>query len=100
MAWILWLLGYPNQALKKIQETQILVQELAHPYSIAYVLSHTSMIHQFRREGHAAQERAEAAMALAADQGFPFFLAMGTLLRGWALAEQGREEEGIAQLQQ
>ena len=57
-------------------------------------------LHQFRREGQAAQERAEAAITLAAEQGFSFWLALGTLLRGWALAEQGQGEEGIAQIRQ
>jgi predicted ATPase len=32
------------------------------------------------------------------EQGFPFFSALGTILRGWALAEQGQREEGIAQM--
>ncbi|MBS1252652.1 MAG: hypothetical protein MAG451_01693 [Anaerolineales bacterium] len=50
------------------------------------------------REGDAAQERAEAAIALSTEQGFPFFLTMGTILRGWALAEQGQREEGISQM--
>jgi len=56
------------------------------------------MVHQHRREGQAAQERAEALISLATEQGFPSWVAWGTALRGWALAEQGQEEEGIAQV--
>ena len=59
-----------------------------------------AMLHQFRREGQAAQEQAEAVIALSTEQGFPYWLAWGTILRGWALAEQGQEEEGIAQIRQ
>ncbi len=47
-----------------------------------------------------ARERAEEAITLSTDQGFPYWLANGTLLRGWALAEQGQVEEGIAQMHQ
>ena len=39
-------------------------------------------------------------IALCTDQGIPFFLAIGTILQGWALAEQGQGEEGIAQMHQ
>jgi len=39
-------------------------------------------------------------MTLATEQGFPYFLAAGTVMRGRTLAEQGRVEEGIAQMQQ
>jgi predicted ATPase len=39
-------------------------------------------------------------IALATEQGFVFDLAMGTILRGWALAEEGQGEEGIAQIRQ
>ena len=31
------------------------------------------------------------------EQGFTFYLAMGTILRGWALAAEGQGEAGIAQ---
>ena len=53
-----------------------------------------------RREGQAAQERAETLIALSREQGFPLWLAQGTILRGWALAEQGQGEEGISQIRQ
>jgi predicted ATPase len=39
-------------------------------------------------------------MTLATEQGFPHWLAGGTILRGWALAQQGEREEGMAQMQQ
>jgi predicted ATPase len=44
--------------------------------------------------------RAEAAISLSTEQGFPHWLVVGTFLRGWALAAQGQAEEGITQLQQ
>jgi predicted ATPase len=44
------------------------------------------------------QERAAALIALSTDQGFPFWGACGTILQGWALAEQGQSAEGIAQM--
>ena len=100
VAWSLWFLGYPDQALKSIQEALTLARELSHPFSLGFALVHAGVIHQLRREGQLAQERAEAAMALASEQGFPFWLAAGTYERGWALAEQGQEEEGIAQMRQ
>jgi len=43
---------------------------------------------------------AEEVITLSTDQGFPFWAAFGTRLRGSALAKQGQTEEGIAQMQQ
>src|SRR5262249_30770919 len=34
----------------------------------------------------------------ATEQGFSHFLALGTIKRGWALAEQGQGKEGISQI--
>ena len=75
-----------------------LAHELSHPFSLAQALTYASLLHQLRREGKAAQDGAEAVIALSTEQGFPFWLMQGTVLRGWALAEQGQGEEGIRQL--
>jgi predicted ATPase len=99
-AWALWFLGYPDQALRRYHETLTLVQGLSHPLSLIVALFCAALLHQYRREGQTAQERAEAVMALSAEQGFPDWLAWGTMMRGWALAEQGQEEEGITQIRQ
>jgi len=99
-ALVLWLLGYPDQALQRSHEAITLAQELSHPFSLSFALEFTAYLHQFRREWRLAQERAEAAIALAAEQGFAMRLSRAALLRGWALAEQGQGEEGIAQIRQ
>jgi TOMM system kinase/cyclase fusion protein len=104
----LWWLGYPDQALQRSHEALTLAQELAHPFSLAYALVFAAWLHQLRRDEHLTHERAEAILALAAEQGFAILVAWGTFLRGWALAErspepgagQGQREEGIVQMQQ
>jgi predicted ATPase len=60
----------------------------------------TGGLDQYRREEQAVQERAEAVIALSTEQGFPYWLALGSMLRGWALAEQGQGAEGISQLRE
>ncbi len=100
LAWTLWLLGYPDQALHRSHQALTLAQELSHPFSLAFALDFAAEIHRLRREGQAAQKRAEASITLSTERGFTVWLAAGTILRGWALAEQGQEEEGITQMHQ
>src|SRR5262249_27564947 len=99
-AWVLWLLGYPDQALKRSQEALNLAQKLSHPFSLAFALNFASLLHLYQGEGRVAQERGEALVKLSLDQGFAFYSAHGTILRGGALVEQGQEEVGIAQMHQ
>jgi predicted ATPase len=75
-----------------------LAHKLSHPFSLALTLYFTAEFHQRCGAVQAAQERAEAVITLCSEQGFPFWFAPGTILRGWALAEQGQEEEGVAQI--
>jgi predicted ATPase len=100
VACTLWHLGYPDYALKRSNEALTLARELSHPLSLALALSQTAMFHQFCREGEATQERAEAAITLSTEQGFLYWLAMGTILRGRVLAEQGQGEKGVIQMRQ
>jgi predicted ATPase len=99
-SWTLWLLGYPDQALQRCHEALTLAQELAHPFSLACTLYYAAVLQQFSREVQAVQARAERLVALATEQEFPVFNAIGTMLRGWALATQGQGEAGTAQLHQ
>jgi len=99
-AFTLWYLGYPEQALRSSDKSITLAQELSHPHSLALALHYAAWIHQYRHEGQATQQRAEELIALSNEQGFPFLGAWGIMYGGWALAQQGQEEEGIAQIRQ
>ncbi|MBI3757224.1 MAG: AAA family ATPase [Deltaproteobacteria bacterium] len=94
----LWMLGYPEQALRRSQEGLSLARDLSHPYSLEFALYFAAECHVLRRERQAAQDYAEEAITLAEEQGFTPFSAYGTIMRGWALTEQERVEEGIALL--
>jgi predicted ATPase len=99
-AHVLWHLGYPDQAMERMQEALALARELSHPFSLASALDHAAWLHQYRREERLTQEQAEADMVLSRERGFSFFLAHGTILRGWALMAQGRRAEGMTQMHQ
>ncbi len=99
-AWVLWLLGYSDQAMQRSHEARTWAQELSHPFSLAAALYFAARLHQHRREASLALEQAEAAVFLSTEQSIPEWLAVASILRGWALAEQGQAEEGIAQIQQ
>jgi predicted ATPase len=94
----LWLLGYPEQALARLHEALALAHELSHPYSLAFARLCAAIVSQLRRDVPAVHEQAEATVALATEQGFSFWEAVGTILRGWALAMQGQGEAGMAQV--
>ena len=96
----LWVLGYPDQALRGMEETLALARRLAHPFSLAQALHFSALLHQLRREPQAARAQAEAALALCTEQGFGLYGIWSLLPRGWAIAEQGEVTEGIAQIRQ
>jgi predicted ATPase len=67
---------------------------------MVYALNFAAIVHSLRREWQATHALTKAACALCAEQGFPFWLALGNILHGWALAEEGQTNEGIAQMRQ
>ena len=95
LAWTLWPLGYPDQAAVAMQQTLTLAEGGSHPFSLATALFFAAWLYQYRREIQVVQAHAEAAIAIAAEQRFPQWLAGGIVLRGWVLVAQGQAMEGI-----
>ena len=99
-AWTLWFLGQPDQALDRIQEALALARELSEPLSLAHALFFAAVLHQLRREEHMAQECTEATIAVSSEHGLALYQAMATIMRGWAMIGQGRQEKAIEQMRQ
>jgi predicted ATPase len=98
--YVLWLLGYPDQALTRSHAMLTYAQELQHALSLARALHNVMTLHKLRGEADVTQECAGAALAIMSEQGFEQNLATTTFTRGWALAAQGQHEEGITQMRQ
>ena len=99
LALALWHLGFPDKALKLNEETLELALSINQPFSLEYALHHTGWLHQHCRLGIETQAAADEQIRIAADQGFLFWHASGTLYAAGGLLLQGRLEQGIRLLQ-
>jgi class 3 adenylate cyclase/predicted ATPase len=97
-AFTLWMLGYPDQALRRSEEALTMAKELPNPANLINTLAFVANVHVFRRELSAALQRAEVTMEMSVEQTNPFFLGHGTVLHGWAQTAQGQSEDGIAEI--
>ena len=98
-AWCLWALGYPERALKMGTSAIELAREVNHPVALAHALDWMALIHRMRGERELTRERAEEAIALSADLGFPIYQGFGMAHRGWARAGSPSAADGVADVQ-
>jgi predicted ATPase len=96
---VLWLLGYPDQALRICADARRYAETSQHPFSDALARTISLRVHQLRGEAVVVARRADAAIALCEEHEFVHYLAMALILRGWATAQQGEFEKGIAEIQ-
>lgn len=94
-AWALWFLGYPDQALERMQEALILARELSEPHGLAHALFFAAILHQLRREEGKAREYANAAITVSGEHRLVLYQALATITLGWTLIDEGRETEAI-----
>ncbi|HET6468845.1 MAG TPA: adenylate/guanylate cyclase domain-containing protein [Geminicoccaceae bacterium] len=95
---VLTILGQPEEAEAAARDVPGHADELAHPVTSVVALAWGCMFRQLRREREDARAQADAAVALAAEQGFPLYRAAGTVVRGWTLVEGGALAEGVAEI--
>jgi adenylate cyclase len=63
-------------------------------------MAYDAMLQQFCGTRDAVEEQAAAVIAVSTEYGFPYYLAWGTILHGWAVAERGQVERGITQMRE
>lgn len=97
--WSLWSMGFPQQALEKIDNALTLAKELSHTNSLVAALYLATILHHLRGEVISVQQHAEAVMTLSQEQGLPIWTAFGTIYYGWALFKQGQTGKGIEFMQ-
>jgi predicted ATPase len=96
----LWALGYADQAQQRGQEALARAREVEHPPSLWVAECSAAMLCHCRRDVAGTRAYAEAAVALAAAQGFAHRVELGRILWGWALALQGDAAADVAHIRQ
>jgi predicted ATPase len=96
----LWMLGYPDRALRICAEARRYADTSKHPFSEAIAQTISLRVHQFRGEASLVAGLSNVAVTFCEAHGFVHYLAMAQILRGWATATQGEFEKGIAEIQE
>src|SRR5262249_6423908 len=86
---VLFCLGFPDQALGRSGAAIAEARRLTHPVSLATALAIGSMLVSLVGDNLALGERADQLVAIATEQGFPYWQAMGTIYRGWVKVNNG-----------
>ena len=95
---VLWLRGYPDQAVAVSESAHAIAVAQAQPLGLAFTLYFDFLLQQLRRNNATARHRAEQLMALAAEHNLPQYRIWAEILHGWAAADSG-QADGIDQLQ-
>jgi predicted ATPase len=99
LGYICWFLGYPDQALQRINTALGLARACAHPFCLTRALLAAIRVHKFRRDGQAIHTPSAMLLDLSTAQGFMLRVAAGIIEQGWMLVEQGQGAEGIRRMQ-
>jgi tetratricopeptide (TPR) repeat protein len=95
---VLFCLGFPDQALARSSAAIAEARRLVHPPSLAGSLAAGARLLSLLGDDAALAQRADELVAVATEQGFPFWGAQGTIHRGWAKVKNGDVKEGISLL--
>jgi predicted ATPase/class 3 adenylate cyclase len=97
-AFVLWLLGKPDSAVTRADEAIALAHRLDHPYTSAYALFHSGLLHLWRREPDLVLDRAIRLLDVADAYDLRIWSAIGSCLQGAAQARLGQADQGLTAL--
>ncbi len=89
-------MGEPERARESAREALELAGRIGHANTRAYVLLYAALSCQLRGDAQGTLELAEECHAISREHWFRLWLEWSVLLRGWALSELGRPEEGLS----
>src|SRR5258708_4047466 len=91
--------GTPKRRWQSITDSLALAERIAHPSTLNFALTFSSVVYLNRREPEQALRQLEAADLLVAEQRLAFVVEPG-ILRGVALAGPGAVDEAIAPIRE
>jgi predicted ATPase len=94
---LLWR-GEIDQAVIRSRAGLAAAEELGHAYTLSHVLHLNCWLNQHLGDSTTVRERAQAAMKLTAEHGFPLWEVDAAFWNGWALAAAGEVTAGSAQM--
>jgi len=82
LAFTLWCLGCVDESITASQVAVTAAHELAHPFTLAYALTWTTLLHSRRRDIKQTAQYAAEVITLSEEKELGIWLAMGRLLQG------------------
>ena len=92
--------GHPDRSLDICREAVDLAHRVNHPLTTAIAYWTFSVVHIMRGEPLQVRDWAERTIAVSNEYLLPLTLSQGILNEGWALAQLGKLDEGIARMRE
>ncbi|MFM9883798.1 MAG: AAA family ATPase [Burkholderiales bacterium] len=98
LAWDLWILGFPDQALENVLQALHVATRFEDPYSGAFAHYVTSAIHLLRGDAQASLAEADRSLALSVEHRINLYALYSRFGRGCALALMGQNNDAIVEI--
>jgi predicted ATPase len=102
MAWVLWILGHPDEAVARMEAALERADAVQHAHTHAYAWYYAAVLHALRGEPVIAQGYAERCLAISEQHGFRQWLGLSRSIRGICMAmldtSGSRLDEVVAEL--
>jgi tetratricopeptide (TPR) repeat protein len=99
-SWAQWILGYPDKALRQLNEAVNIARKLGHQHSLAFVLLLACELNWFLGNFSQINKDTEELVPFCEKNGFIYIGAHGYFYRGERAVLEGKVKEGIAQMRQ
>lgn len=93
-----WYMGDLSAAIETADRSLALAQEIAYKHSVLYSMIMRGVFLHLADLSDELLEIADDIIAMSKKQNYPFFVEWGRNLKGWAVAEQGEPEAGLAMM--
>ena len=94
----LWLLGYQEKAVARMERAFEIARTLSHVGSTVHAMDIALMLNFYRQDASAVYKSAMDMISLSAQEGFAVHGAKGEILRGWAGIRLGQGDDALVSL--